>query len=308
MDEDVHTIDKGRIDEGKNMIQFFGALHFHARQFDIITEEIMLNFTKMEALGNDYIYINTLQDEVVHPEYLARKMSNRHFGAGADGLILLRASWQADIRMEMYNADGSRAQMCGNGIRCLAKYAYVRGIVPKLEMKIETDVGIRTVHLEKREGLIRNVRVNMGIPQVDAVQQPIYVDERIFSYTSVSMGNPHVVLFVPNLEETKLMEIGRKISSHSYFPEGTNVEFICMDTRKKIRMRVWERGTGETLACGTGACAAMVAAHIIGSCEDEVEVVMPGGSLHIFWNPVQGELSMSGGAEFIYDGIWLGEI
>lgn len=265
-------------------------------------------FTKMEALGNDYIYINTLQNEVSHPERLARKMSNRHFGAGADGLILLCPSQRADFRMEMYNADGSRAQMCGNGIRCLAKYAYVRGIVPRTEMKIETDVGVHSVYLEKINGLIRRVQVDMGFPKIDAVQQPIRVGERIFNYTSISMGNPHAVLFVPNLEEEGLMEMGRKISQHPYFPEGTNVEWIHVENRTKIKMRVWERGTGETLACGTGACAAMVAAHVIGACEDEVEVVMPGGSLEISWNDNGGDLYLCGTAEFVYDGKWLGQV
>ncbi|MGN0298096.1 MAG: diaminopimelate epimerase [Lachnospiraceae bacterium] len=267
-----------------------------------------MKFTKMEALGNDYIYVNALEESVSSPEILARAICDRHFGAGGDGLILLCPSLVADFRMEMYNADGSRGKMCGNGIRSLAKYAYVKHITEKQKLQIETDVGIREVWLVEQQGKIEQIRVNMGSPCLGGIRIPVLAEGREFNYTFVSMGNPHGVIFLRKLEELEeldLMKYGAAIGANPIFPEGINVEFVSILDQHHLRLRVWERGSGETMACGTGACAAVAAANCLLACEKEMEVEMTGGTLSVIWNQEKDDMWICGGAELVYEGVWL---
>lgn len=229
-------------------------------------------FTKMHGLGNDYIYVNGITEHIREPERLAVRLSDRHFGVGADGLILILPSRRADFRMEIYNADGSRAEMCGNGIRCLAKYVYDRGLMKKKELIIETDAGMRRLRLETdEEDKISQVTVDMGYPIFQAdkipiisehtrvVQEPISIRHMEYRMTGVSMGNPHAVVWVNSVKRLDLAQIGPEFEYHGRFPRRVNVEFAQVVDREHIIVRVWERGAGETLACGTGACAVAAA-------------------------------------------------
>lgn len=278
--------------------------------------EKKLNFTKMQGIGNDYVYISALDQEVGDPAALARQISDRHFGIGSDGLVLIRPSSAADFMMDMYNSDGSRGKMCGNAIRCVAKYVYERGLSNKKNLTIETLSGIKTLSLQVSGGIVTSVTVNMGRPVFEVEQipvrwndrklidEPIAVAGRLYKLTCVSMGNPHAVTFVDQVESLDLIRLGPAFENHSLFPDRINTEFVQVIDRKNLRMRVWERGSGETLACGTGACAALAAAVTTGRCERSVTVHLNGGELQVEWDADRDEILMTGPAAFVFDG-WI---
>jgi len=258
-----------------------------------------MRFTKMHGCGNDYIYVDALHTRPADPAALSRTLSDRHFGIGSDGLILLAPSRVADMRMEMYNADGGRGEMCGNGIRCLAKLAYERGIVRKDRVSIETDCGLKLIDLKLKSGRVAGATVDMGAPIFEGrdipvaasgriVGYPLEIGDRIEHITAISMGNPHCVIFVEDdavfrLDPHEFGRLGRPFEHHKFFPRRVNTEFILPISRTHLRMRVWERGSGETLACGTGACAALVAAVITGRAERSATLSLGGGDLEIEW-------------------------
>ena len=273
-------------------------------------------FTKMHGLGNDYIYVNGITEHIREPERLAVRLSDRHFGVGADGLILILPSRRADFRMDIYNADGSRAEMCGNGIRCLAKYVYDRGLTKKKELIIETDAGMRRLWLETdEEDKISRVTVDMGYPIFQAdkipiisehtrvVQEPISIHRMEYRMTGVSMGNPHAVVWVNSVKRLDLTQIGPEFEYHGRFPRRVNVEFAQVVDREHIIVRVWERGAGETLACGTGACAVAAAGVLNDLTERHVTVKLIGGELSVLWDEADGKIYMTGPAVTVYDGI-----
>lgn len=274
-----------------------------------------MKFTKMEGLGNDYVYINCLKEVVEDPVSLAVKVSDRHFGVGSDGLILIKPSQVADFCMDMYNADGSRSEMCGNGIRCVGKYVYDYGLTDQTQISIETLAGIKYLTLVPEHGKIKEVSVDMGSPELVPykipvnsekdilVGEPIEVAGQTFRMTCVSMGNPHAVVFVDSTEAFPLEQVGPVFECHEMFPNRVNVEFIQVLNRKEVNMRVWERGTGETLACGTGACASTVACILNDLTEDEITLHLLGGDLKVFWDQDQNKVIMTGPATTVFDGI-----
>lgn len=277
-----------------------------------------MRFTKMQGLGNDYVYINCFEECVKDPAALAVQMSDRHFGIGSDGLILIRPSEQADFWMDMYNADGSSSQMCGNGIRCVAKYVHDRGLTDRTEFTIESGGAVKTVRLTLDEqGGTAQVTVGMGAPILESPQIPVRSETSRFinvpvelagqnwELTAVSMGNPHAVCFVENVDALDLETIGPQFEHHQLFPERTNTEFVRVIDRQTLQMRVWERGSGETLACGTGACASLVAAVLTGRAEREATLLLRGGELHIRWDETSNEIYMTGPASFVFDGVWM---
>lgn len=274
-----------------------------------------LPFVKMHGLGNNYVYLDLTGGEPgLDYARLARKVSDVHFGVGSDGLILILPGASGDFRMRMFNADGSEAEMCGNGIRCLGKYVYDHGLTRKRELIVETAAGPRRLELEVEAGAVRRVRVDMGAPRLErgaipmagpsdepAVGVPLEVEGRRFEVTGVSMGNPHCVLFIEQLSDELVHRFGPAIERHEAFPRRANVEFVRPQADGSVAMRVWERGSGETMACGTGACAAGVAAVLHGFADRRVTVHLPGGDLEIEWSP--GEpVYMTGGAEEICRG------
>ncbi len=273
-----------------------------------------MKFTKMQGTGNDYIYINCFEEKVTDPSSLAVRLSNRNFGIGSDGLILICPSERADCRMDMYNADGSRGMMCGNGIRCIGKYLYERGIAVKNVLTVETASGIKTLRLDVSDGKVHSVEVNMGSPILESgripakfskspvVSEPLSVNGMPYRVTCVSMGNPHCVVFADNIGRIDLAKMGPQFEKHPVFPQRVNTEFVQVVDRKTIRMRVWERGSGETLACGTGACAALVACSLNGKTEREVVVHLKGGDLSVRWDVVSDDVFLKGPAEFTFDG------
>lgn len=273
-----------------------------------------MKFTKMQGIGNDYVYVNCLEEKVDHPEELAKLVSDRHFGIGSDGLILIKPSEVADFEMAMYNADGSRGEMCGNGIRCVAKYVYDRGLTDKTYISIETLAGIKYLELTVEKGQVSQVRVDMGEPELLAekipvisqqekvIDVPITAGEKEYRMTCVSMGNPHCVVFMEDVEHLEIEKIGPLFENHELFPKRINTEFVKVIDRKTLQMRVWERGSGETLACGTGACATAVAAMLNGFCEEEVQIHLLGGDLTIEWNKESNHVFMTGPAEIVFDG------
>lgn len=260
-----------------------------------------MRFTKMEGLGNDYIYLNGLDGLPEDLPALARRMSNRHFGVGSDGIICICPSDQADFRMRMFNADGSEGEMCGNGIRCLGKYVYDKGLTHKRKLTIETGGGLRTLELLTQDGLVKAVRVNMGRPQVRTAME-LTAGGRMWQITPVSMGNPHAVLFVDRPEELDLEQLGPCFGHHAAFPQGVNTEFVRCAAPDRLVMRVWERGSGETLACGTGACAALAAAVVQGKCDRRAAVELPGGVLELEWPDNEMEMIMTGPANTVFEG------
>lgn len=276
-----------------------------------------MRFTKMQGLGNDYVYVNCFKEKIDNPPELARRISDRHFGVGSDGLIMINPSDKADFEMEMYNADGSRGEMCGNGIRCVAKYVYDYGLTDKASISVETLGGIKYLDLTVQDGKVKLVKVNMGRPELApskvpvaaegdrAVDEPITVDGKEYRMTCVSMGNPHAVIFTDrDIRELPLEEIGPKFENHERFPKRVNTEFVRVLDRRTAEMRVWERGSGETLACGTGACAVAVACVLNGLTEDEVTVRLLGGDLQIKWDRENDIVYMTGPAEVVFDGEW----
>ena len=277
-----------------------------------------MRFTKMEGCGNDYVYINGFEFPVDDPAALSVQMSRYHFGCGSDGLILILPSAVADARMQMFNNDGSESAMCGNGIRCVAAYCHDRGLVPKTEMTIETGAGVKTLRLTLRpDGTTQSVQVDMGEPILNGldipstvnacpvVGYPMTVDGVSYAMTLVSMGNPHGVCFVENPDTAPVAAHGPLLERHPDFPQKANIEFVQVVDRGHIRLRVWERGTGETLACGTGACASVAACVLNGLCDRQVQVSLPGGELSVVWEESDNHIYLTGPATFVYDGQWL---
>lgn len=273
-----------------------------------------MKFTKMHGIGNDYVYVNCFQEKVDNPSEVAKFVSDRHFGVGSDGLILIKPSQIADCEMDMYNLDGSQGAMCGNGIRCVAKYVYDYGIVPKTTLRIATKSGIKELNLTVENGKVSLVRVNMGSPileaskipvvsdQSQAVNQPIKVNGHTYYFTGVSMGNPHAVVYLDDVDNLDIEKIGPAFEKHPVFPDRVNTEFVKVIDRKTLKMRVWERGSGETLACGTGACAVSVSSILNNLTGEEVTVKLLGGDLKIHWDRLENLVYMTGPATTVFDG------
>ena len=273
-----------------------------------------MKFTKMHGCGNDYVYVNCFEETVDDRPALARLVSDRHFGVGGDGLICICPSDKADFAMDMYNADGSCAQMCGNGIRCVAKYVYERGMTDKTVIDVETGAGVKTLWLNVENGVVESVRVCMGTPTfepasipVDAsgtafIDQPVEVGGNIWNVTAVSVGNPHAVVFVDDVDWMDLPNIGPLFENHPLFPERVNTEFVQVIDRNTLKMRVWERGSGETMACGTGSTAALAAAVVNGRCENSAKLILRGGELLIEWDRDKNLIYMTGPAVEVYEG------
>ncbi len=262
-----------------------------------------MKFTKMHGISNDYVYVNCFEETVTDPSWAAQYISPRRTGVGSDGLILIAPSKTADCQMIMYNADGSEGAMCGNGIRCVGKYAYDHGIAVKNPMTVETKSGIKTLSFQIEKGKVSAVTVDMGIPlQTSQVPEPIVVDEETYEFVGVSMGNPHAVYFMDSIDTLNLEAIGPAFEHHKRFPDRTNTEFIQILDQNHIKMRVWERGSGETYACGTGAAASAVAAVLMGYTKRNVEVQLLGGVLSIFWDPESGHVFMTGPAQEVFQG------
>ena len=273
-----------------------------------------MKFTKMQGIGNDYIYVNCLRETVENPERTAIKVSDRHFGIGSDGLILIKPSKVADFEMDMYNADGSQGAMCGNGIRCVAKYVYDYGLTDQTNISVDTKSGIKYLNLTVEHGKVTSVTVDMGEPELNAgripiltskekvIMEPIEVDGFMYQMTGVSMGNPHVVVYTENVKELDIGKVGPRFEHHPCFPDRINTEFVKILDEHTVEMRVWERGSGETLACGTGACAVAVASIINGFVKDEVTVKLLGGDLKIYWNRIENKVYMAGPAAIVFEG------
>ncbi len=292
-----------------------------------------MRFTKMQGTGNDYVYVNCFEEKVGRPAELARRISDRHFGVGADGLILICPSKKADVRMRIFNADGSEAEMCGNGIRCAAKYVYehklakagpgmsIPGQPPcRASLRIETGRGILTVGLTTgSDNKVRKVCVNMGEPILEPAQIPVKLPGEIVTerpirvagqkllMTCVSMGNPHAVFFCRDVSKVPLEKTGPAVENHRLFPRRTNVHFVQMNSRREFTMRTWERGSGITLACGTGACACCVAAVITGRCERACTAHLKGGDMELNWNRRDNCVYMTGPAAEVFEGTWPGK-
>ena len=262
-----------------------------------------MRFTKMEGLGNDYIYIDCLRGCPPDLPALARRMSDRHFGVGSDGIITIGPSDKADFSMRIYNADGSEGEMCGNGIRCVGKYVYDRGLTEKTALRIETRSGIKELSLTLVGRQVVGATVDMGRPLVSPPRQ-LRVGGRIWSVTQVSMGNPHLVIFVEEPERLDLRELGPLFERHPDYPGGVNTEFAAALTPDHLQMRVWERGSGETLACGTGACAVLAAAAANGLARRRATVDLPGGTLTLNWDETDGHIHMTGPARTVFEGEW----
>ena len=275
-----------------------------------------MKFTKMQGIGNDYVYVNCFEETVKDPAAVARYVSDRHFGIGSDGLILIKPSDIADCEMDMYNLDGSQGAMCGNGIRCVAKYVYDYGIVKKENISVSTKSGIKYLDLTVRDGKVALVRVNMGSPVLTASQIPVVssteeminaplkVNGETYYITAVSMGNPHAIVYMTDVDHLDLGEIGPYFENHMAFPDRVNTEFVEVLDDHTLKMRVWERGSGETLACGTGACAVAVASILNGHVDGEkpVTVKLLGGDLEIFWDRQENLVYMTGPAAIVFDG------
>jgi diaminopimelate epimerase len=276
-----------------------------------------MRFTKMQGAGNDYVYVDCFANPLPHdPAGLSRKISDRHFGVGSDGLILIGPSTRADARMRMFNADGSEAEMCGNGIRCVAKYLYDHGLVRKTALSIETGRGVLRLELEVQGGAVHQATVDMGEPILEArripttlagdppIQVPLTVDVRSFEVTCVSMGNPHCITFVDELADSLILGYGPKIENHTAFPRRTNAEFVRINGPDDVTVRVWERGSGETLACGTGACAVAVAGVLTGKTQRKLQVHLPGGDLRLHWSESDNHVYLTGPAVEVFSGDW----
>ncbi len=273
-----------------------------------------LKFTKMHGCGNDYVYVNGFQQEIDNPAKVSEFISDRHMGIGSDGLIIIKPSKAADFAMAMYNADGSEGAMCGNGVRCIAKYVYEYGLTDKTEISLETKAGIKHLSLTVSDGKVSMVKVNMGSPILSpkdipiesdkerVVNEPIEVNGKEYRITAVSMGNPHAVVFVENTEELNLMELGPKFENHEIFPDRVNTEFVQVIDRKNVNMRVWERGSGETLACGTGTCATVVSCVLNGLTDNEVMVHLRGGDIMVKYDEEENIVWMTGPATVVFDG------
>lgn len=273
-----------------------------------------MKFTKMHGCGNDYVYVNCLEETVKNPNAVAKYVSDRHFGIGSDGLILICPSQTADFRMAMYNSDGSEGSMCGNGIRCVAKYVYDYGLTDKTQISIETKSGIKYLDLTVKNGKVSLVKVNMGAPSLasreipviseteSVIHKPVTVFGKEYHITCVSMGNPHAVTIVDDIASFPVEKVGPLFEHHEMFPDRVNMEFVQLISRTEINMRVWERGAGETWACGTGTCASVVACVINGYTEEKVLVHLLGGDLQIFYDREADTVWMTGPATTVFDG------
>lgn len=274
-----------------------------------------MKFTKMHGIGNDYIYINGFEEQLENPGELSIRLSDRHKGVGSDGLVIILPSSKADFRMQMFNADGSEAEMCGNAARCIGKYVYEKGMTDKTELTLETLAGIKTLQLflDERNNVV-SVTVDMGKPVLEAekipttlpgkqiVNFPVSFDGINYAITCVSMGNPHTVIFTENIANMDIEKMGKKIENAPIFPRRTNVEFIEVIDKSRIKMRVWERGSGETMACGTGACASVVAGVLNGLVSRKATVELLGGNLEIEWNENDEHVYLTGPAETVFEG------
>lgn len=268
----------------------------------------------MQGLGNDYIYINCLDNDIADPSSLATKLSDRHFGVGADGIVLIKRSNVADFQMQMFNADGSQAEMCGNAARCIGKYVYQNGLTTKTNISLETLAGIKYITLNFSGDVIDTVSVDMGEPIITSSLIPInstfdtFVNQRIavnnnsFYVTCVSMGNPHAVIYVQDVDNFDVRTIGPQIENHPLFPNRTNVEFVQIIDKTILKVRVWERGSGETLACGTGACASLVASVINNISDNTATIELLGGNLNLHWDQNTNHVHMTGPCEFVFYG------
>ena len=275
-----------------------------------------MKFTKMHGCGNDYVYVNLFEETITDPAKLSMQVSDRHFGIGSDGLITIGASEKADFRMRIYNADGSEAEMCGNGIRCVAKYVYDHHLTDKREITVETGAGIKTLQMMVENGKVAKVRVDMGQPILKPELIPVQakgeqvVNELItaagkeWHMTCVSMGNPHAVVFVDQVEDFDLETYGPAFENHERFPKRTNTEFVQVISRKEASMRVWERGSAETFACGTGTCASVMACILNGLTDNQVLVHLRGGDLEIEYDPESNHIFMTGPATEVFHGEW----
>ncbi len=277
-----------------------------------------MKFTKMQGCGNDYVYVNCFEENVENPNEVAKIVSDRHFGIGSDGLILIMPSDVADCRMRMFNWDGSESEMCGNGIRCVGKFVHDRGIVNKDTITVETLAGIKILKLtlnDKNETV--SLTVDMGEPILKASEIPVISNEipvknlilkscdKEFKFTCVSMGNPHAVTFIDNVDDFDIEKYGPILEKDIHFPKRANIEFVEVIDKNHLKMRVWERGTGETLACGTGTCATVVASVLNEKTDrNDVDVKLLGGNLRITWDKEDGHVYMTGPAEFSFDGVW----
>ena len=273
-----------------------------------------MKFTKMHGCGNDYVYVNGFEEKIEDPASVAIKVSDRHFGIGSEGLIMICPSKVADFLMAMYNADGSEGKMCGNGVRCIAKYVYDKGLTDKTQISIETLGGIKYLDLQVENGAVKTVKVDMGEPVLKAEEVPVQfakeqmigeevsVDGKTYNMTCVSMGNPHAVVWVEDTKGLDLEKIGPNFEHHPMFPERVNTEFVQILSRTEVNMRVWERGSGETLACGTGACATAVACILNDKTEDEVLVHLVGGDLKITYDRDTNHVFMTGPATIVFEG------
>lgn len=275
-----------------------------------------MKFTKMQGCGNDYVYVDGSRERIPQEEkpVLVRCLSDRHFGIGGDGVIFINPSDEADFEMEMYNADGTRAEMCGNGIRCVGKFVYDKGLTDKTDITVISAGSVKYLTLIVKEGKVQQVKVNMGAPELTAslvpvvsqntqvIDEPILVQGKDYKMTCVSMGNPHAVVFMDDVEHLAIEEIGPYFENHERFPRRTNTEFVKVIDRKTVQMRVWERGTGETLACGTGACAVAVACVLNGLTEEAVTVKLLGGELIITWDREANLVYMTGPAVTVFEG------
>ena len=273
-----------------------------------------MKFTKMHGIGNDYIYVNCLEKEIANPSEVSKFVSDRHFGIGSDGLVMILPSEKADFRMRMLNSDGSEAEMCGNAVRCVGKYVYDNGLTTKKVVTIETLAGIKILDMTVDAGKVSLVRVDMGEPVLKPkdipvlsdkdlfVSEPVTVDGQVYKVTCVSMGNPHAVTYVEDVAGFPLEVVGPKMEKHQLYPRKINSEFVQLIDRKTLKMRVWERGAGETLACGTGACAVLVATVLNGLCDRKATVRLLGGDLLIEWNEQDNHVYMTGPATKVFDG------
>lgn len=273
-----------------------------------------MEFVKMEGCGNDYVYVNGFNTKIDNPNELSKIVSDRHFGIGSDGLIVINPSEVADFKMSMYNADGSEGKMCGNGIRCVAKYVYDYKMIDKEVITVETLAGIKTLKLNVENGKVKTVRVNMGSPIINAkdvpvisdkekvINEPVVIDGKEYGITCVSMGNPHAITFVDDTDSLKIEKIGPGFEKNEIFPDRVNTEFIQIIDRKTIKMRVWERGSGETLACGTGACASVVACVLNNLTDNKVTVKLLGGDLEIKYDTDKNTVYMTGPARIAFTG------
>lgn len=274
-----------------------------------------MNFTKMHGAGNDYIYFNCFEEVIEDPSALSVKLSDRHFGIGSDGIVLIGPSDSADFKMRIFNADGSEAKMCGNGCRCVGKYVYDKHLTAKTSVSLETLSGIKTLNLTVENGAVTSVCVDMGEPIIEAARIPVITETADFinkpveacgaTYllTCVSMGNPHCVTFVHDVAAIDITTIGPALEKHPLFPDRANIEFVqVLPQNAGLKMRVWERGSGETLACGTGACASLVAAALNNKCARKASVTLPGGTLDIEWSTQDNHVYLTGPAEFVFDG------